>query len=211
MRKGICITIFLLAAASSIWCLPYIGIDTGLLFLVNDEAAGAPNPVILQGLGATLPLINNNDEGFSLDASLLVFLCQYQWLNNRAIPADSERPDTIGVVFVQLDIRSGILMKLTKELTFGASLGPALVLPFPLFAYDNGAAYFNSMYTYFYTNLKFLYGEAELLLRWAILKELNLTFKLRAMYQLSALRDVLTVSRFNGMMFQGIISIEIRL
>jgi hypothetical protein len=211
MRKGVCITIFLFFFASSVWCLPFIGVDTGLLFMINTEKEGAPNPVILQGLGATLPLINNNDEGFFLDAGMLIFLNQYQWYNKRAIPADSERSDTVEVVFVQLDLLSGILMKLTKELTFGASLGPALVFPFPLFAYDNGAVYINSMYTYFYSNVKFLYAETELLLRWAIMKELNLTFKIRAMYQLAALWDDPAVPRINGMTFQGIISIEIRL
>ena len=209
MRKS-CVSAIFLFFSLTAWGLPYLGVDTGLLFIIDMEAAGAPNPVILQGLGVTLPFIDTG-EGFFLDAGAMVFMCPYQWYQNRAIPADSERVDTVGVVFLQLDMHVGTLFKLSKELTFGVSGGPALVFPFPLFAYDNGSAYIGSMYTYFYSKFKFISLEAELLLRWAIVKDLNLTFKVRGLYPLSALWDDPAISRINGLNIQGLVSVEIRL
>src|SRR4030042_4219506 len=139
MKKAGLFTILILLAAGGAWSMPFIGVDTGLLFVINGESAGAPNPYILQGLGITLPLVHN--EGFFIYAGLLIYGCQYQWYINRAIPADNEMADTIWTLLPQLDLRIGLPIKFSDNLTFGMALGPALVLPVPLLAYDAGAAY----------------------------------------------------------------------
>src|SRR3972149_3957261 len=175
VKKQICVILFLITALD-LWSLPFIGADTGLLFIVNTEEGGAPSPVILQGIGATFPLIA--DEGFYLDTSLLLYGASYQYLGNRAIPADIERSDTVWVLFVQLDLRTGFNAKLSDDLLFGATVGPALIFPFPLFATDNGAQYIDPMYSFFFLNLKFIYAETELFLRWAIARDRNLAFSI---------------------------------
>jgi hypothetical protein len=208
MRTALLIGIVILFAAQA-WCMPFIGVDTGLLFIVNTEAAGAPSPVILQGLGITLPLVA--DEGFYLDTGLLFYGCQYQYVSERAIPADTERADTVWVLFAQLDLRAGFDVKLSQEVTFGGTLGPAIIFPFPLFAYDNGAAYRDSMYAFFYNNKKLFYAEAELFLRWGIVSGINLTLKTRGLYPLAALWDDASIPRYNGIIIEGIVSIEVHL
>jgi hypothetical protein len=209
MKKAGIVIVFLFWAVCGAWSMPFIGMDTGLLFIISDEPAGAPSPVILQGLGVTLPLIH--DEGFFMYAGVLLYGCQYQWYAGRAIPADNELADTIWTLLPQLDLRVGFPFTLTDTLTLGASLGPALVLPLPLFAFDDGETYRGPMFEYFYTRLKFLYIQGELFLRWAIVEGIDLSFKLRGMYQLAALWDEIGISRLNGLHIQALISIEIKL
>jgi hypothetical protein len=209
MKKiGFFILLSVLAGGGA-WSMPFLGVDTGLLVIINGEAAGAPSPYILQGLGVTLPLVE--EEGFFLYTGVLFYGCQYQWNVNRAIPADNELADTIWTLLTQLDLRIGVPIRLADNLTFGMSAGPALVLPVPLFAFDNGEAYRGPMFEYFYLGLKFLYAEGELFLRWAIVDGIDLSFKLRGMYQLAAIWDVIGISRFNGLQIQALISIETRL
>jgi hypothetical protein len=209
MKKPGLIIVLLFMVVGSMWAIPFLGVDTGLLFIINGEAAGAPSPYILQGLGVTVPLIQ--EENFFLYAGLLLYGCQYQWYVDRAVPADNELADTIWTLLPQLDIRIGLPIKLSDNLTLGLSLGPALVCPIPLFAYDNGEAYRARMFEYFYVNLKFLYGEVEIFLRWAIVQGIDLAIKVRSLYQLAAIWDAIGISRLNGLQIQGLISLEIKL
>ena len=209
MKKASVIVVFSLIAVLGAWSMPFLGADTGMLFMINGELAGAPSPVILQGLGVTLPLVQ--DDGFLLYAGVLFYGCQYQMYVGRAIPADNELADTIWTLLTQLDLRIGFPIKLSDNLTMGAMFGPALVLPVPLFAFDNGEAYRGTMFEYFYLRLKFLYVQGELFLRWAVADGIDLSFKLRGMYQIAAIWDEIGISRFNGMQIQALISLETKL
>jgi hypothetical protein len=209
MKTQVLFVLLIAFTALGAWGMPFLGVDAGMLFMINAEGAGAPSPVILQGLGVTLPLVQ--EEGFFMYAGVLIYGCQYQWYMSRAIPADNELANTIWTLLPQFDLRIGIPFKLSDNLVFGASAGPALVLPVPLFAYDNGETYRARMFEYFYLGLKFLYAQGELFIRWAVADGINLSFKLRGMYQLAAIWDKIGISRFNGLQVQALISIETRL
>lgn len=204
--------LFLLAlislALSTLYGLPFLGFDIGLSFVINAENAAAPNPIILQELGLTLPILA---EGiFYLDTGLLLAGGWYQYLGSRALWADIERADTIWALSLQLNLGVGIKLDLTDHLQLGATLGPALIFPLPLLANDAGSQYLDDMYQFFYSNLKFFYAYQEFFLRWLVLKEFNLTFKLRTLYPLAALWDLPDISRLNGLSFQGLVSLELK-
>ncbi len=205
--KFLCLILLILPLAA--WSISFIGVDTGLLFIITTEAAGAPNPVILQGIGMTLPLVEA--PMFFLDVGLLFSGCQYMYLNNRAIPADNELANTIWTLFPQLEILVGIPIKFSDSVSMGVGLGPAFVFPLPLFAADSGDAYRSSMFDFFYGKLRLFYGEFELFLRIAIVKGADLRLKVRGLYALSTLWDDPAVNRWNGLQIQGLVSIEAHL
>jgi hypothetical protein len=199
----------LFLAAFSAWPISFLGADTGLLFLVTTETGGAPNPVILQGIGITVPLVE--EPMFFLHAGLFLYGCQYMYLAGRAIPADNELANTIWTLFPQIDLLVGLPLKLSDSLTLGAGLGPAFVFPVPLFASDSGDDYRSSMFAFFYSKLRLFYGELELFLRWAIVKGTDLNIKVRGLYALYTLWDDDGVNRWNGLQVQGLISVEVHL
>jgi hypothetical protein len=209
MKKASILLVLLFLAAFSAWSISFIGVDTGLLFLITTEGVGAPNPVILQGLGITVPLVE--EPYFFMHAGLLLYGCQYLYSGNRAIPADNELANTLWTIFPQLDLLIGFPIKLSDSITIGAALGPSFIFPLPLFASDLGDAYRSSMFAFFYNNLRIFYAQVELLLRWAIVKGTDLTFKVRGLYDLATLWDDPAVNRWNGFQVQALISLEVRL
>jgi len=208
MKRLFLLTLISLAI-TTLYGLPFIGFEMGLSFVINAENTAAPNPIILQEFGLTLPLLV---EGiFYLDTGLLLAGGWYQYLGERALWADIERADTIWALSLQLNMGVGIKLDISDNLQLGATLGPALIFPFPLFANDAGSQYLEDMYQFFYTKLKFFFVYQEIFLRWLVLSEFNLTFKLRTIYPLAALWDLPEISRLNGLTFQGLVSLELKL
>mgnify|MGYP000685403520 CR=1 FL=1 len=142
--KQFVLAVWLLASwALPGYALPYLGADTGLLFIINAEEGGAPSPVILQGIGATFPWIEPEPgiDGMFLTSGVMFSGTWYQYLNDRAIPADVERADTVWVLLANFDLQFGYLFTLSEKLSLGTAVMTALMLPLPLFATDNGSQY----------------------------------------------------------------------
>lgn len=205
--KFLCLILLFMPLAA--WPISFIGIDTGLLFVITTEAAGAPNPVILQGIGITLPLVE--ESVVFVHAGLLFYGCQYMYYQGRAVPADNELANTIWTLFPQLEVLVGIPIKFSDSVSMGIGIGPAFIFPLPLFAADSGGDYTSSMFAFFYGGLRFFYGEFEIFLRIAFVKGTDLCFKVRGLYELATIGDDPAINKWNGTQIQGLISVQVRL
>jgi hypothetical protein len=201
--------IAILLTGMSAFAGPVIDAETGLLLLFTTEEDSAPSPVVLQGLGLSYPFFNG--DGFFLDAGLFFSGTQYQYLNNRAYPADIERADTVWVFFAQLDARIGYTLPVSDKFAITVSAGPMLLVRIPVFAVDNGQQYMDDMLAFFYSNLRFLYAEGQLAFRWKINNTIAVSFKLRALFAATSIVEILQHSLFNNFQIQGIVGIEIPL
>lgn len=193
----------------SVSAISYLGVETGLIFIFNSEEVSAPSPVILQGVGVTVPLME--EGGFLLETGILFYGTPYQYAGSRAAPADVERADTIWTLFTQLDIRAGYIFDLTSSLKAGGAVGLAFLLRFPLIPYDNGAQYQSQMFSYFFEYGRFILPEVQVFLKWAIVDNINLCFKIRAMITVANFWSPVAVPFWDHLFLEGLIAMEIAL
>ncbi|RPJ09192.1 MAG: hypothetical protein EHM28_02255 [Spirochaetaceae bacterium] len=201
--------VILIFTGISAFAVPIIDAETGLLLLFINEDESAPSPVIMQGLGLSFPFFHG--EGFFLDSGIFFTGTQYQYLNDRAFPADIERADTVWVFFIQLDARIGYTIPVSEVLSITLSVGPALLIRIPLFATDDGDQYMDEMSSFFYSSLRFLLAEAQAAFRWKLSKSVTVAFKLRVLYPADNIIELFERSLYNGLQIQGLISLEIPL
>jgi hypothetical protein len=200
--------LFLLSGVSGAWSLSYLGVDLGLIFLGNAEEDSAPNPVILQGVGVTFPVYQL--DALTIEVGGLFYGTQYQWLNNRASPADIERADNFYVLSVQIDGRVMYEWKVSDQVDLGVSGGLTLAIRVPLFAWDEGEKYREDMTAYFLEG-RFIYPQAGGYVDWAILEGIELRFSLRVFFPLYNLWSDEGMPFWDGGMVQGIVSMNFKL
>lgn len=215
MQKSRRLILFLIIIFLSIplGSIPYICIDAGIPLLFNSEEHSAPNPVILQGLGVSVPILSF-DIVF-LETSILLFGTQYQYADDRAAPADWERADTLWVLEPVIDLRMGANIDLGNKWEVGLSAGPALFLRFPLFAFDPTMEeelipeYQESMFAYFFGNGRFFMFSMEAAFRWQLYENIKLCFKLRNNLPLFHIWDEEEVPFWDQMIIKGLVGIAI--
>jgi hypothetical protein len=201
-----CFFFFLFAHLTSVWSLPYFSVDLGLIFLGNAEEYSAPNPVILQGLGATFPVYQIED--ITIEVGGLFYGTQYQWTHDRASPADIERVDNFFVLAMQIDGRVSYKWQLSEQVDMGCGGGLSLVFRIPLFAYDNGEQYRSDMTVYFFDMARFLYPRGDFFVDWALVEGLELRFMVQALVPIYNLWSGESVPFWDGGMIQGIVSLR---
>lgn len=211
--KKLFFIIILLLLGIPLTGLPYICIDAGIPLLFNSEENSAPNPVILQGLGVTVPVLSF--EIVFLETSILLFGTQYQYADDRAAPADWERANTLWVLESVMDLRMGANIDLGNSWEVGLSAGPAFFLRFPLFAFDRTMEeelipeYQESMFAYFFGNGRFFMSSIEAAFRWQLYDNIKLCFKLRNNLPLFHIWDGEAVPFWDQMIIKGLIGIAI--
>ncbi|MBN1522918.1 MAG: hypothetical protein JW904_00435 [Spirochaetales bacterium] len=184
-----------------------LDVETGLVFHLSSESQSAPNPAIFQGFGVSMPFLE--EEGFFIDAGILLYGGHYEYVNGRATPADMERADTIWTLMVQLDGRIGYTFRINDTLTFTSAFGPTVIGGIPIFAFDSGEAVRGDLFLFFYTNIRFLHFQGQLSLQWRLAEKFSLVFKVRGLYPVSAILEFLDYVPINGMKIQGIVAAEI--
>ncbi len=200
--------LFLLFTTTGAWSLSYLGVDLGLIFLGNAEEHSAPNPVILQGLGVTFPVYQF--DSLTIEVGGLFYGTQYQWLNDRASPADIERADNFFVLSVQIDGRVMYEWKVSDQVDLGVSGGLTFAFRIPVVAWDEGEKYRADM-TAFFLEGRFIYPQAGVFVDWAIVEGLELRFSLRAFFPLYNLWSGEDMPFWDGGMAQGIVSMNFKL
>ncbi|MBN1799429.1 MAG: hypothetical protein JW822_12720 [Spirochaetales bacterium] len=198
--------LFLFAGAIGAWSQSYFSLNLGLIFLGNAEEDSAPNPVILQGIGATFPVYQI--DAITIEIGGLFYGTQYQWANNRASPADIERADNFFVLSTQIDGRVTYEWRLSDQVGMGVGGGLSLVIRIPLFAYDNGEQYRSDMTSYFFEMARFLYPRGDFFVDWAIVEGLGLRFSIQALVPIYNLWSGEGVPFWDGGMIQGIVSLR---
>ncbi len=200
------ILLFLFLHAACVWSLPYFSVDLGLIFLGNSEEYSAPNPVILQGLGATFPVYQI--DALTIEIGGLFYGTQYQWTDNRASPADIERANNFFVLAMQIDGRVAYEWQLSDQVGIGVAGGLSLVFRIPLFAFDNGEQYRSDMTAYFFDMARFLYPRADFFVDWGIVEGLELRFTVQALVPIYNLWIGEGLPFWDGGMIQGIVSLH---
>jgi len=204
----ICLLFFLLFTASGAWSLSYFSVDLGLILLGNAEENSAPNPVILQGVGATFPVYQ--EGAFTVEIGGLFYGTQYQWVNDRASPADIERADNFFVLSFQIDGRMTYEWKISDQVDLGIEGGLSLAFRIPLFAWDNGEQYRQDMTVYFFEG-RFIYPHGGGFVDWALTEGLELRFSLRTYIPIYNLLFSDGLAFWNGGMVQAIASLNFKL
>ena len=184
--------------------LSWLGIDTGLILLINTDQDSAPSP-LLNTLGVSIPFLGG-DNPLYWEASLLFFNTHYQHSigangMDRFTPAEIEKADSLWTLGLILDTRFGYALKLGDTVRIGGAAGLAAVFRLPLIAIEQGGEYQGPAMSYFLT--RFLYPELEIAVHWDILKSMGLAIAVRGLFPLFHIWDGENLPFFDQMMIMG--------
>ncbi len=171
-----------------------ITFEPGLLVLGNTGEAGStgPTPVVLvQSLGASLPMALGGPFFFEPGAILLGTWYEYSAAGARVVPGAAEA-DTFFVLGAALAARAGAALPLSKSVTLGASLGLDLLVRVPLDlepGWEGRADDRRAGWAYFYGMARFLYPETSIFCRWMLSEKFGLAFSARVLHPVFHLWD----------------------
>lgn len=185
-----------------------ITFEPGLLVLGNTGEADStgPTPVVLvQSLGASLPMALGGPFFFEPGVILLGTWYEYSAAGDRVVPGAAEA-DTFFVLGAALAARAGAAFPVSKNVTLGASVGLDLLVRIPadLESGSEGRADDRRAgWAYFYGMARFLYPETSIFCRWMLSETFGLAFNARALHPVFHLWDGEGLSYLDQLMIVG--------
>lgn len=208
MVKGIMkisiLIVFFTLIGFNVFSIDYLSIDGGAIKMLNAEENSAPGP-LMPTFGVSFNILPV-EKPLLLEAGLLFFGTGYQYINDRAVPAELEAANSLFVLGILLEARFGYLFTLTDMFKIGGTVGIASVFRFPVKAYDNGGENQGDAVAYFLP--RFLYPEVEVTFRWKLKEKIGLSLGVRCMLPIFHIWDGESLPFYDQMMFSAIVGVQ---
>jgi hypothetical protein len=174
-KKFFMIMLFCLTGFS-VCALQYIDIEAGLIYIGNGEERGAPGPIVPTGGVAYMFAPGNG--GFYFLPRLLLYAANYNYEGVRPLPAEPENTEflVLGGLF---DFVLGMRFVINKTVELGTGAGVAVLLRLPISLSESVADDADEYSNYFYGNLRFIYPDVDLFLKWNVSESFSLSFTLK--------------------------------
>ncbi len=188
MKRALLVAAAVTIGALPVAALPFesLTIHSGLLMIVNGVENGAPSALV-PPLGAWVPVRLPRPAGLSWEAGVMMVGLTYDYEDGRGVPQEIEHANTFWTLGLMGDLRVVRLWPVHERLSLGVTGGLALFLRIPVIPYDDAAADWGDLATFFLT--RSLFPEAGGMLRFKIRDDVALAVQLRALYPLSNIWD----------------------
>lgn len=205
-KRLACALLMLAALLVPAAALSVQGVDAraGLLWLGNSSTEGAPSP-LLDTIGISVPLSIAPRISFApeLDFTGTQYQLQVYSDPTRAVPTEIEFANQVWYLTLLLDLPVRYTLPLSKQLSLGFGLSPALIFRIPTVSYGLGASQAGAMSAYFYGEGRFFYPTTELFLEWQALPGIALQFRTRVFFPVFHLWDGDGLPFWDQMMIDG--------
>jgi hypothetical protein len=216
MKGKVVLAVFLMAmAASPVFPISVgdLDINLGMLFIGNAPGGSGPSPLAISpAIGVSLPI--GITDLFFIEPSLDFAATYYEYAGGRAVLASMESGSGFFTILPLLSIQAGLKWSVLPVLQLGGALGADFLFRFPFEFQNNSAqdiADMGSAMAYLYSDLRFLYPETRVFMRWKVYENLTLVVSLRVLYPLFHIWDGESLPFYDQLLFSGTIGLAFSL
>lgn len=195
--------------------VPYISVDSGILYIGNSNTDSAPSP-ILRTIGVTVPFFYQDiteQLSFIMKGQMIFWGNYYTFNGTRALPQEEEAPGEKWnwVLATTLDPRFALEYNFNKSITGGLDLGLSFLLRFPIVASKTATEDNVYILQYLFGSGRFFYPENNLYIIWNVFDNLSISFGLKAMYPLFHLWDGERLPFYDQFIFASLLGFMIKI
>jgi hypothetical protein len=186
----------------------YFSIEGGIILIGNSDTSSAPSPLV-PAFGASLPLFIEG-TGFYILPRLLFAGVDFLLSGTRPAPAEIENGEQL-VLFSIIDALAGYRFYVSGPIELGFLAGISVIARLPI-AYNDTFASESGVYlSYFYGNMRFVYPDTELSLKWNATQTVGVIFSIKALWPAFHLWDGESLPIYDQFYVAGLIGLSVEI